>query len=138
MNKSIRLFGFSLVAAFVAASCTTKIEDSVDPAIFGGTWNGTLTCSGMAPVSASVTIGMDGNTANLEGISGGGACRKTVTYTGTLFNDHIDFKPQLMMDECGNSNSFSGSAYVHDEMLSLSESFSGVGYNTTCKFEGYK
>lgn len=138
MNKLIQIVSFSLVTTLIAASCTTKIADNADPAIFGGTWNGTLTCNGMIPRQATVTIGMDGNNANLEGQSGGGACIKTVTYTGTLFNDHIDFKPQQATDECGNANSFSGSAYVHDDALILSESFSGVHYTTTCKFEGSK
>ncbi|MCD6012712.1 MAG: hypothetical protein K0Q79_2574 [Flavipsychrobacter sp.] len=138
MNKYVQLFGILLITAFAIAGCQPQIEDSVDPAIFGGTWNGALTCNGLAPRQTTITIGMDGNNANLESQTGGGTCGKTTTYTGTLFNDRIEFKPQQATDACGNANSFSGSAYVHNNALILSESFSGPNWTTTCKFEGSK
>jgi hypothetical protein len=137
MNRAIRTAVILLIGATTLAGCS-KVKDSVDPAIFGGTWNGTVTCVGMDPMPASITINMSGSTATTDGSTGGGACAMVTTYTGKLYNDHLVFSPQVTTDACGNSNTFSASVYVSDNRMSLTQSLSGPTLTTNCSFVGSK
>ncbi len=142
IRKNAFIAGIGLLSLATISSCTKTTKDAANKQYIG-TYTGN-DCAGNNNVTTVMTAGSSDDKINLSASIGSGSCNKSVSVVGTVNGNTIAFSTQTFTDNCGDSETLSGTGAMTGNTLTLSlaGTYTPSGSSTpiaiTACFSGHK